>query len=150
MQYPFQRASDTPATHAVKWEVWRWLWQQQGCRRIGFEVKLRQDVGVIWDVVGVEHGHVWAVEVKTSRADFLKDCPPIEKVEKWERERPRRIDLSEALCEYVPKAQRAVMKYRGTLGLDYGGYSACHRCPGMNWLREAKEAVMRAAYKHPP
>jgi hypothetical protein len=66
--------NETELTYSLKWAAWRWLYAEAGCRAIGFEVRLEGPGGRIADVVGVDGSNrVYLVEVKTSRADLLKD-----------------------------------------------------------------------------
>lgn len=74
MTASIKRRNETDLTYELKWAAWRWLYEQAGCRIIGFEVRLEGPSGRIADVVGVDRSNrVYLVEVKASRSDLLKD-----------------------------------------------------------------------------
>lgn len=71
---PFKLRSETDRTYALKWKAWEWL-QGQGCRHIGFEVRLAGPFGKVVDVAALGPGDiVYAVEVKQSLSDFQRDA----------------------------------------------------------------------------
>ncbi|HCV28298.1 MAG TPA: hypothetical protein QGI07_11110 [Dehalococcoidia bacterium] len=71
---PFHRASDNLTTYRLKWAAWEWLYSEANCRAIGFEVRLEGPGGRVLDVVGVgPDNRVYAIEVKASRGDMVRD-----------------------------------------------------------------------------
>ena len=71
---PFHRASDNLTTCRLKWAAWEWLYSEANCRAIGFEVRLEGPGGRVIDVVGVgPDNRVYAIEVKASRGDMVRD-----------------------------------------------------------------------------
>jgi hypothetical protein len=74
MNASIKRRNETELTYRLKWSAWRWLYEQAGCRVVGFEVRLEGPSGRIADVVGVDRqNRVYLVEVKSSRSDLMKD-----------------------------------------------------------------------------
>ncbi len=74
MTATIKRRSETDLTYELKWTAWHWLYEQAGCRVVGFEVRLEGPSGRVADVVGVDKSNrVYLVEVKASRSDLLKD-----------------------------------------------------------------------------
>ncbi len=70
----FKLGSESRLTYSLKWAAWEWLYTIAQCRCIGFEVRLEGPAGRIIDVAAVGPGNViYAVEVKSSRADFARD-----------------------------------------------------------------------------
>lgn len=70
----FRLGSESPLTYRLKWAAWAWLYQAARCRCIGFEVRLQGPWGAVVDVVGIGPDNaIYAVEVKSSRADFARD-----------------------------------------------------------------------------
>jgi len=70
----FKNGNETALTYELKWVAWRWLWEEIGCRVIGFEVRLEGPFGRIADVVGLAPGNfVYLIEVKSSRSDAKRD-----------------------------------------------------------------------------
>ena len=70
----FKRGNESDLTYRLKWAAWEWLYKWAGCRTIGLEVKLEGPYGRVIDVVGVgPENTIYAVEVKTSRADLFRD-----------------------------------------------------------------------------
>ncbi|MBM3943494.1 MAG: MmcB family DNA repair protein [SAR202 cluster bacterium] len=70
----YRRGGETLLTHQLKWAAWEWLYNSAQCRCIGMEVKLEGPGGRVVDLaaVGPENA-IYIVEVKASRADFLRD-----------------------------------------------------------------------------
>ena len=70
----FKNGNETELTYELKWAAWRWLWEEVGCRSIGFEVRLEGPFGRIAAVVGLGPGSfVYLIEVKSSRSDAKRD-----------------------------------------------------------------------------
>ena len=70
----FRLGSESPLTYRLKWAAWEWLYTAARCRAIGFEVRLQGPWGSIVDVAGIGPDNaIYAVEVKSSRADFARD-----------------------------------------------------------------------------
>ncbi len=70
----FKRGNESQATYELKWAAWEWLYKCARCRSVGLEVALEGPAGRIIDLVGVGRGNViYAIEVKTSRADLFRD-----------------------------------------------------------------------------
>jgi hypothetical protein len=95
----FKLSSETNLTYQLKWAAWEWLYNVAGCRCIGFEVRLHGPWGRIVDVVGVgPQNLVYAVEVKSNRADFSRDdhtAADIAKLQPRTQSLHRRITLAE-------------------------------------------------------
>lgn len=47
MNASIKRRNETELTYRLKWSAWRWLYEQAGCRVVGFEVRLEGPSGRI-------------------------------------------------------------------------------------------------------
>jgi Holliday junction resolvase-like predicted endonuclease len=134
----FKRLSETAETYRLKWTAWQYLWAM-GCRHIGFEVHVGNYIA---DVVGVERGKtVWVVEVKVSRSDFTKDCPPLDKLTASREARAHAEAMAAALTDYELRVRKAFRACCIT--------SHWIQCPGYKWLSAQEEAARRNTYRPP-
>lgn len=93
MSTSIKRRNENELTYSLKWAAWRWLYQQAGCKVVGFEVRLEGPSGRIADVVGVDRANrVYLIEVKASRPDLMKD-------HHTQRDRRRLAEDSRGLAE---------------------------------------------------
>ena len=70
----FRLGSESERTYRLKWAAWEWRYNTAGCRCIGFEARRRGPWGRIVDMAAVGPGNrVYAVEVKSRRADFARN-----------------------------------------------------------------------------
>ncbi len=114
----YKRGNESDLTYSLKWASWEWLYTHAACRCIGFEVKLEGPAGRVIDVVGVGPGNViYAVEVKSSRADLFRD-------DHSGRDRQRLASLAPRVHDRTALAreilQRAAPGRRGVEGTEDG------------------------------
>lgn len=70
----FKNGNETVLTYSLKWATWKWQWEVAECRVVSFEVRLKEPLGRIADVVGFGLGNrVFLIEVKSSMADLRRD-----------------------------------------------------------------------------
>lgn len=66
--------NESDLTYELKLAAWQWLYSEARCRAIGMEARLEGPFGRIVDLVGLGPKNVvYIVEVKSSRADLLRD-----------------------------------------------------------------------------
>ena len=108
----FKRGNESDLTYRLKWAAWEWLYKLAGCRAIGLEVKLEGPFGRVIDVVGVgPENTIYAVEVKTSRADLFRDDNAPKDRAKLKAKAPivgRRSELAEAILRQAEEYAKDV------------------------------------------
>ncbi len=74
LKYLLKRNNESALTYRLKWAAWQWLYEQEGCRAIGFEVLLEGPGGRVSDLAAVgPENRIYIVEVKSSRSDLSRD-----------------------------------------------------------------------------
>ncbi|MBI4306286.1 MAG: hypothetical protein HY678_08195 [Chloroflexi bacterium] len=103
----FKRGNESLVTHRLKWAALEWLYREAGCRAIGFEVRLEGPAGRIADVVAVGPANrVYLIEVKSSRADLVRDDHTRRDLDRLERQVPV-VDEAVSLTAGVLEAAAA-------------------------------------------
>ena len=109
----FRRGNETELTYQLKWAAWNWLYNQAGCRAIGFEVSLEGPGGRIADAAGVgKDRQLFVIEIKSSRADFRRDDNDAgDESHLFERERAlqRMAGVAREIADRSPDDHQATM-----------------------------------------
>lgn len=70
----FKNGNEIVLTYSLKYITWKWLWEVPERRVVGFEVRLKEPLWLIADILGFGlKNRIFLIEVKSSMDDLRRD-----------------------------------------------------------------------------